>query len=144
MNIKINKIDSHEADGNASDIISTYAVVENGRGFRITFRSNHHGRSLGFEGKDGTFYINKEDGMVHWQKVALGGGCGLIIDDEPVEGLSPLAIRGIILAEQSKESEKITITIGRSGDGDSHPVLLINGIVKDLRQYPDIFGDIAT
>ena len=128
MEITINKIESHEVDGDASDITSTFDVVENGRLFRITCRSNRYGRSLGMEEKEGLLYINRDDNKVHWQVVALGGGCGLLIDDEPVEGLSPWALRGVIFAEKSKEAREITITTEQSGDSANQPLLVIDGI----------------
>ena len=40
MEIKIKKIDCHQVDGSASDMISTYNVMQNNREFRITCRSN--------------------------------------------------------------------------------------------------------
>jgi len=142
MKIRIKKIDSHEADGNTSDIISKYAVLENNREFMIVCRSNSYGRSFSLDGRDGTLYTSREDNMVHMQKVALGGGCGLIIDDEPVEGLSPMAIRAIILAEQGEGSKEITITTGQTGDGNHYPLLTIDGIMKDIHQFSDIFTDL--
>jgi hypothetical protein len=144
MEITINKIDSHEVDGNASDISSTFDVVENGRKFRITCRSNRYGRSFSLEGKDGTLYTNSEDNMVHRQVVALGGGCGLLIDDEPVEGLSPMAIRGMLVAEQDKEVREVTIKNKQLMDGTHQLLLLIDGMVKDFSHYSDVFGEPAT
>jgi hypothetical protein len=135
MEITINKIESHEVDGDASDITSTFDVVENGRLFRITCRSNRYGRSLGMEEKEGLLYINRDDNKVHWQVVALGGGCGLLIDDEPVEGLSPWALRGVIFAEKSKEAREITITTEQSGDSAKHPLIVIDGISQELSQW---------
>jgi hypothetical protein len=66
--------------------------------------------------------------------VALGGGCGLLIDDEPVEGLSPLAMRGIILAEESRETQEITITNQYSKDSPGQPLILMNDTMEDLSQ----------
>jgi hypothetical protein len=141
MEITINKIESHEVDGDISDITSTFEVVENGKEFRITCRSNRYGRNLGLEGKEGLLYVNRENNMVHWQVVALGGGCGLLIDDDPVEGLSPLALRGVIFAEQNKEAREITITTGQSENCTKQPLLLIDGRAQDPSQYFDVFGD---
>jgi len=141
MEITINKIGSHEVDGDASDITSTFDVVENGRFFRITCRSNRYGRNLGLEGKEGLLYVNRDNNLVHWQVVALGGGCGLLINDDPVEGLSPWALRGVIFAEQNKEAREITITTGQSENCTNQPLLLIDGRAQDPRQYLDVFGD---
>ena len=116
-------------------LITTFYVVQNGRMFRITCRSNRYGRSLGMEEKEGLLYINRDDNMVHWQVVALGGGCGLLIDDDPVEGLSPWALRGVIFAEKSKETREIVITTEQSGDSANQPLLLIDGIAQDLSQW---------
>jgi hypothetical protein len=134
MEITINQIDTRDVNEDGSDIITTYSVAENGKEFRITCRSNRYGRSLGMEGKEGLLYINRDDNMVHWQVVALGGGCGLLIDDEPVEGLSPLAMRGVILAEESSEAREITITNQYSKDSPGQPLILMNGNMEDLSQ----------
>jgi hypothetical protein len=135
MEITINKIDTLDVNGDGSDLITTYSVAENGKLFRITCRSNRYGRSLGMEEKEGLLYINRDDDMVHWQVVALGGGCGLLIDDDPVEGLSPWALRGVIVAEQSKETRVIMITTEQSGDSANQPLLLIDGIAQDLSNW---------
>ena len=135
MEITINRIDTHDVNGDGSDLITTYSVAENGKLFRITCRSNRYGRSLGMEEKEGLLYINRDDDMVHWQVVALGGGCGLLIDDDPVEGLSPWALRGVIVAEQSKETRVIMITTEQSGDSANQPLLLIDGIAQDLSNW---------
>jgi hypothetical protein len=144
MEIMIHKIDSREVDGDSADIISTYAIVENGREFRITCRSNRYGRSFSLEGKDGTLYTSREDNMVHRQVVALGGGCGLLIDDEPVEGLSPIAIHGVILGQENKEVREINIKTEQSKDNANQLLLLIDGMVKDFNNYSDVFGDLAS
>jgi len=134
MEITINKIDTQDVNGDGSDVITTYSVLENGTEFRITCRSNRYGRTLGIAGKEGLLYINRDDNMVYWQVVALGGGCGLLIDDEPVEGLSPLAMRGIILAEESRETQEITITNQYSKDSPGQPLILMNDNMEDLSQ----------
>jgi hypothetical protein len=135
MEITINRIDTYDVNGDGSDILTTYSVVENGKEFRITCRSNRYGRSLGMEEKEGLLYINRDDNKVHWQVVALGGGCGLLIDDDPVEGLSPWALRGVIVAEQSQETREITITTQQSQHSPGQPLILINGNMEDLSQW---------
>jgi hypothetical protein len=135
MEITINRIDTRDVNGDGSDLITTYSVAENGKEFRITCRSNRYGRSLGIAGKEGLLYSNRDDNMVHWQVVALGGGCGLLIDDDPVEGLSPWALRGVIFAEQNKEKQEITMTTQHSKDNPGQQLTLMNGNLEDLSQW---------
>jgi hypothetical protein len=142
MEITINKINVQDVNGDGLDVFAMYSVVENGKEFRITCRSNRYGRSLGMEGKEGLLYVNRDNNMVHWQVVALGGGCGLLIDDDPVEGLSSWALRAVILAEESREAQEITITTQQMENSANQPLLLIDGIVKDFNQFSDIFGDL--
>jgi len=59
----------------------------------------------------------------------------LLIDDDPVEGLSPWALRGVIVAEQSKETRVIMITTEQSGDSANQPLLLIDGIAQNLSNW---------
>jgi hypothetical protein len=135
MEITIIRIDTRDANGDGSDVITTYSIVENGKEFRVTCRSNRYGRSLGMEGKEGLLYVNSDDNTVHWQVVALGGGCGLLIDDEPVEGLSPWALRGVIVAERNNNAREITITTKQSRDSANQPLLIVDGGVEDFYRY---------
>ena len=66
----------------------------------------------------------------------------MLIDDEPVEGLSPLAIRGIILAQQSEDSKEVRITSRQTVDGGHYPLLVIDGVAKDFARYSNIIEDI--
>jgi hypothetical protein len=58
-------------------------------------------------------------------------------NDELVEGLSPCAIRGVILADRDKETRELTITAtARKVEGiDDHPAVLLDGQITDLHQY---------
>jgi hypothetical protein len=131
MEIIIKKIDSHEVDKSPSDIASMFVVMENGKEFSIICKSNHYGLSFSLDGKDGTLHIDRENNTVYRQVVALGGGCGLLIDDEPVEGLSPMAIRGIVVAEDDKGAKEVTISDGPSENNFSQPLILVNGKRKE-------------
>jgi len=141
MHITIKKMNPHHSATGEDAVSTTFIVVDDNKEFRIIHRSHRFGRSLSLAGKDGTLHVNSEDNKVYVQNVALGGGCGLLIDEEPVEGLSPLAVRSIILAEQLKEPTEIIITDDRTKNGDRFPVLLIDGVVQDFGQYSKIFED---
>ncbi len=97
MEVIIERVGSRDAGCGANDS-AEYIVRENGREYRIACRTQAYprGRSFCLAGKEGFLYIDAEDNKVHMQAVALGGGCGLRIDDEVVEGLSPSALRQLI------------------------------------------------
>jgi hypothetical protein len=107
MEIKIKKIDSRPFPGTASGVINTYTVVEDGREFVLTRTSHPHGSSLGFAGEKGILYVDRDDNRVHRQVIAPSGACGLNTDDEMVEGLSPLSLRGVLMVDQCNESGEI-------------------------------------
>lgn len=132
MEIRIEKIEVREVNGDPSDVMSAYSVNDNGTEFRITSRSNRYGRSLSIVGMAGNLYINKEDNTVVRQVVNLGGGCGLIIDDERVEGLSPWAVYGVMIADEEKEAREVTITTEESSGASFGPLVLIDGQVTDI------------
>ena len=109
MEIRIKKISTQVLTGNASGIMNTYKVVEDGREFLLVRVSRIHGSSLSIAGKEGILYVNSEDSRVHRQVIALSGACGLNTDDEVVEGLSPRSIRSVIMADEKNESGEITL-----------------------------------
>jgi len=127
VEIKIKKTDTQVLTGNASGVISTYTVTENGKEFLLTRVSHIHGSSLGIAGKEGILYVDSDDNKVHRQVVALSGACGLNTDDELVEGLSPWTLRGVIMAEQRDESGEITIISQESGSSPDQPLVFVDG-----------------
>ena len=126
MKIKIRKINTQVLTGNASGVINTYMVLENGREFLLTRTSRVHGSSLGIAGKEGILYVDSEDNRVHRQVVALSGACGLNTDDEVVEELSPRALRGVIMADQRNESGEITIIMKEPEDGPDKLLMFVD------------------
>lgn len=110
MEIRIKRVASNALTGAVSGRVNTYRVKEEGREFLLTRTSHTLDSSTGIAGKKGILYVDSEDGMVHHQVVAPGGACGLITDDEVVEGLSPLALRAVLMADQCDEPGEITIT----------------------------------
>lgn len=111
--ITIRKIGGQTTSGHpdSPDTAGVYLVTENGREFTIIYRSHSHGSSLTLAGEKGSLYTDSETNTVHNQVVNLGGACGLNIDDTLIEGLSPLALRAVVSADQNKIAEKITLTI---------------------------------
>ena len=110
MEIRIKKTGSRILTGNVSGTINTYMVIEDGREFLLTRTSHTHGSSVGIAGKEGILYVESDDGRVHHQAAVPSGACGLNTDDEVLEGLSPLALRAVLMADQCNESAEITIT----------------------------------
>jgi hypothetical protein len=127
MEIKIKKINTQVLTGNASGVINTYMVIEDGKELLLTRTSRIHGSSIGIAGKEGILYVDSDDSKVHRQAVALSGACGLNTDDEVVEELSPWVLRGVIMADQRNESGEITIISKESGDAPNQPLVLIDG-----------------
>ena len=141
MEITIKRVGTQDIRGDASDVINTYMVIEKGKEFRITCRTHRHGSSLGIAGKEGFLYSDRDDNTVRRQVVAMGGACGLNINDEIVEGLSPWAIRGVVVADRSKEAGDIIVTT-EGPEGVSHePIVLVDGRVIDMQQYVECSPD---
>jgi hypothetical protein len=141
VEIKIKRIETQDIRGDASDVINTYIVIEKGKEFRITCRTHRHGSSLGIAGKEGFLYSDRDDNTVRRQVVAMGGACGLNINDELVEGLSPRAIRGVVIADRSKEAGDIIVTTEGPGCPSHEPVVLVDDRVIDLQQYVEGVSD---
>jgi hypothetical protein len=142
MNIRIMKISTKMLTGNVSGIVGTYRVIEDDKEFVLTRMSHIHGRSLGIEGEKGIIYVDSDDNKVHKQIVAPSGACGLNTDDELVEGLSPWALRGVIMADQEDESGEILIAGGESESGHGQPTVTLNGRVLDLMPVHTINGEL--
>jgi hypothetical protein len=118
------------------DGANAYLVIDNGKEFRIACRFHIHGNSLCLAGQEGTLHTDMDAGKVYKQMVAPGGGCGLIITDELVEGLSPWALRGIFIAEQSKETREILLIVEYSERGPSKlSEIFIDGQTADINEY---------
>jgi len=118
MEIKIKKTDTQILTGNASGVVNTYKVIENGKEFLLTRTSHIHGSSIGIAGKEGILYVDCDDNRVHRQVVALSGACGLDTDDVVMDGLSPLALRAVLMVDQCNESGQITIIRSEPETGD--------------------------
>lgn len=110
MEIKIRKTGSSTLTGNVSGMVSTYAVTEDGREYLLVRTSHTLASSIGIAGQAGILYVDSDDNRVHHQVAAPGGACGLNTDDEVMEGLSPLALRAVLMVDQCNEPGEITIT----------------------------------
>ncbi len=136
MEISVRKIgtETHE-DRDASDVTNIYRVKDDGREFIVTHRSHSHGSNLGLAGRQGFLYTDTETDTVRRQVITVGLTCGVVIEsDEAVEGLSPWAIRGVVMAERSGETREITITGVREA-GFDQSVILVEGKAVDLHKY---------
>jgi hypothetical protein len=136
MGISVRRIGTEKprGDEDASDGTNIYKVVDNGREFTVTYRSHSHGGNLGLAGEQGILYTDAD--TVRRQVITVGQICGISIEsDEAVEGLSPWAIRGVIMAERSGETREITITAGPRENGSDLPVILVDGEATDLQEH---------
>ncbi len=112
MEIKIKRVSSVPITGSISGTVNTYSVIEDGREFLLTRTCHTFENSIGIAGKKGILYVDSDDNKVHHQVASPSGACGLYTDDEIVQGLSPLSHRAVIMADQSAETDEITITTG--------------------------------
>jgi hypothetical protein len=138
MEIRIKRIEVSPINkySDLPDGTNIYLVTDNSKEFTITCRFHIHGNSLCLAGQKGALRSDTDTGKVYRQIVAPGGGCGLIITDEPVEGLSPWALRGVFIAEQSKERGEILLTTENSERGPHElPEIFIDGKAVDLDKY---------
>lgn len=138
MEIRITKIGQkmQDAKSDPSDVTSIYRVVENGKEFRITFRSHLHGSSLGIDGQKGFLYTDPDDNTVHRQVLAISEGCGLRTEtDEIVNGLSPLSVRFVIYAQRNHETKEILITDELPECIKGKPVVLIGNKKVELLTF---------
>ncbi len=111
MDIHIKRIEM-EKDISNSDLkgaTNIYFVSVSGRDFKIVCRFDNFSSTISLADKKGTLHINDETNQVVRQVVELSGACGLNVYDEPIEGLSPIALKGIIFAERDKTIKEILI-----------------------------------
>jgi hypothetical protein len=110
MEIKIRRIGSNTLTGNVSGRVNTYRVRQDGREFLLARTSHTLDSNIAIAGRKGILYVDSEDNRVHHQVAAPSGACGLNTDDEVVEGLSPLALRAVLMADLCDEPGELTIT----------------------------------
>jgi hypothetical protein len=135
--IKIKRVETNEVAGHlsSSDEVVTYFVIDDGKEFTITFRSFIHGCSLGLAEQQGILHTDEETQTVHRRVAAPAGACGLNVDDEPVDGLSSFALRGVISVYRSKETREITLTTEGTEANPIEAVILIDGKVAGFLQH---------
>lgn len=138
MEIKIEKIEGQRINGDpgASDFTDAYRVMDNGNEFVITFTSHRYGSNLGIAGQKGILYTDPDSRTVRLQVIGVGRGCGVSIEsDEPVQGLSSWALRGVILANREKGAKEIILTTEAPEAGfDEAPTAFIDGRRTDLTE----------
>ena len=96
-----------EISNEDKDMCTIYRIKENDREFQVICRTRPYpqGRSINLVGDEGVLFIDSRDDKVHRQLVAPGGGCGLRIDDEVVEGLSSRTLRSVLSAYDKRHTE---------------------------------------
>jgi len=128
MKITIKHIEKQLNRGDESDITNIYRIIENNKEFLITCRTHRHGSNLGLAGQKGILYTDSDNNKVCFQVIDIGRDCGLKIEsDEPVEGLSTWAIRGVIFADRQKETREITLNPLPEESGSDQFLLSIEG-----------------
>jgi hypothetical protein len=139
MEIRIKRTGMAKINGDpgAGDVTTTYSVTDNGREFKITYRSHRYGASLGIAGEAGVLYTDTDDNTVHKHVLAVGRGCGIGVEsDELVEGLSPWSVRGVILAGRSGEAGEIVLSFKETWGPSDTPAVLVDGEVAGLNERP--------
>lgn len=132
MEIRIRRVGMVDRNGDGSDVTNTYAVIDEGKEFLITLRTHVRGSSLALVGHEGFLYTDLETNTVRRQAVSVGRTCGIIIDaDEVVEGLSPSAIRGVVIADRNREAKEIRILDRAPAGGCNEPVVVVDGEVAE-------------
>jgi hypothetical protein len=132
--ITIRKIGTDYLNGDfrSSDITNTYLVVNDGKEFVINLRTHVHGSNLALSGHEGVLYADTDENTVRRQVITVGKSCGISIEsDEVVEGLSPWALHGVVLANRSKEAKEIRLNIDEQEKSSGSPVVLIDGRPQD-------------
>ncbi|HOV90408.1 MAG TPA: hypothetical protein PKW07_06805 [Syntrophorhabdaceae bacterium] len=109
IHIKRIKMEKDILDSALKGATNLYIVKESGRDFKILCRFNDFSSTISLEDKKGTLHISEETNQVVRQVVELSGACGLNVYDEPVDGLSPVALKGVVLAEKEKNISEIII-----------------------------------
>jgi len=128
MDIRIRRVGTVDRNGDGSDVTDTYAVFDNGKEFLITLRTHARGRSLALVGREGFLYRDDETNTVRRQAISVGRSCGIMIDaDEVVEGLSPWALRGVVIADQNRDAKEIRITDRAPSGASKEPAVLVDG-----------------
>lgn len=137
MDIKIKKIEipMHNVNEHLTNITGAYSVLDNDREFTIVCRFNSFSSSLSLANEQGTLHIDKEADRVTRQLVALSGACGLNVTDEPVEGLSTIALRLVIIAEKNKGIGEIILKRIYTEQGHSKTIFLIDGKAADINKF---------
>ncbi|HEY3275351.1 MAG TPA: hypothetical protein VGJ94_01930 [Syntrophorhabdaceae bacterium] len=107
-------------------------MTDGAKEFTLIFRSHKFGSSIGLAAEPGFLYTDFKEKKVHRRALALGRDCGIRLEtDEVVEGLSPWAVRGVILAHRYGEGKEVVLMID-DGEGDGRMEVYIGGHLKDL------------
>ncbi|MBP8625227.1 MAG: hypothetical protein KBI10_00830 [Syntrophorhabdales bacterium] len=109
IHIKKRKIENGISGSGLKGATNLYIVKENNKEFKLVCRFNDFSSTICLADKKGTLHVNDEANRVIRQIVELSGACGLNVTDEPVDGLSPTALRGVVFAERDKKILELII-----------------------------------